>query len=179
METALATMKEMLEARGFSTDEEFEVSKSYIVKNESGDKLLVMSIADAKLGINNAKQIEIARNEYNVNHIVILHNKVVTPFAKTAINNIETETNSRIELFGTSELAFNITNHSLVPKHELMPLQFKKELLKFFKIHEKRLPIIKCTDPIAKFYGATAGDLFRITRIHEDGRCMPYFRIVT
>ena len=69
-----------------------------------------------------------------------------------------------IELFHEDELVFNITHHNLVPKHEIVDNDIKKELMKHYKITEKQFPYIYTNDPICKYYKGAHGDLFRITR---------------
>lgn len=71
-----------------------------------------------------------------------------------------------VEVHTLGRLQFNITKHSLVPKHEV--IHDKKEvdvLLENFKLKNKfQLPILLKTDPIAKYYGMKSGDVVKITR---------------
>jgi DNA-directed RNA polymerase subunit H (RpoH/RPB5) len=71
----------------------------------------------------------------------------------------------KIHIFLGDHLLFNITKHFLVPKHHLMT---SDETKMFLKDKEKgfiqKLPKIYETDPISRFYGAKAGQIFKITR---------------
>lgn len=71
----------------------------------------------------------------------------------------------RITIFLGDYMLFNITKHFLVPQHHLMTQDEHKE---FLKDKEKgfvyKLPKIYDTDPISRFYGAKAGQIFKIIR---------------
>ena len=73
---------------------------------------------------------------------------------------------------------FNVLEHELVPKHEILSEEEKKELLKKYNITEKQLPKILASDPVVKAIGAKPGDVIRIIRnSHVAGRSV-YYRIV-
>ena len=71
----------------------------------------------------------------------------------------------RITIFLGDYMLFNITKHFLVPQHHLMT---PEEMKDFLKDKEKgfiyKLPKIYDTDPISRFYGAKAGQIFKIIR---------------
>lgn len=78
----------------------------------------------------------------------------------------------------TEKKEFDITEHFLVPKHEVMATKEKEKLLKDFNITEKQLPHILRSDPAAKEIGAKLGDVVKITRKSQvAGKCY-YYRIV-
>nr|BAS01487.1 RNA polymerase I, II and III 24.3 kDa subunit [Lotharella vacuolata] len=72
-----------------------------------------------------------------------------------------------VELFYEYELVLNAVKHYLVPDHELLYFLEKKKLLDCYKIKESQLPKILINDPIARYYGARKGDIFKITRYSE------------
>ena len=59
---------------------------------------------------------------------IIIYNKGITPLAKQNITELSDVL--KIEFFDESELVINITKHELVPKHLLITLEEKKNLLK-------------------------------------------------
>lgn len=71
-----------------------------------------------------------------------------------------------ISIFLGDNLLFNCTKHFLVPKHVLLTEEEKTNLLK--ESGEKnfvgRLPKIFDTDPIARYFGAFPGQIFKIMR---------------
>lgn len=72
----------------------------------------------------------------------------------------------------------DITNHVLVPKHEILTSSEKKELLKRYNIGEYNLPSINIEDPVVKKIGAKPGDVLRIIRASRTSGKSLYYRIV-
>jgi DNA-directed RNA polymerase subunit H len=62
------------------------------------------------------------------------------------------------------ERSYNIFEHQLVPKHELLSKKEAEELMKEFHIRPHQLPYIRTSDPAADTLGAKMGDILRITR---------------
>jgi DNA-directed RNA polymerase subunit H (RpoH/RPB5) len=77
------------------------------------------------------------------------------------------EAGSNIQVFGISELQFNVSKHSLVPKHE--PVRDDAEIARIIKdciIKSKfQLPLIHNTDPMARYLALKPGELVRILRL--------------
>ncbi len=69
-----------------------------------------------------------------------------------------------IELLPTSFPVFEIFNHALVPKHEMLTDEEKKQLLSEYKIQPYQIPHITSVDPVVKAIGAIPGDILRIIR---------------
>jgi DNA-directed RNA polymerase I, II, and III subunit RPABC1 len=80
------------------------------------------------------------------------------------------------EIFWYKSLTYNITLHSLVPKHELIELYKKDELKKIFYLNSiESLPTILTKDPVAKYYNMRHGDICKITRnISNVGESISY-----
>lgn len=62
-----------------------------------------------------------------------------------------------IEKFREAELLVNITEHVLVPKHEVLSDEAKKELLTRYRVKESQLPKMLIADPVARYYGLKRG----------------------
>ena len=77
-------------------------------------------------------------------------------------------------IFWINQLTFNVTEHHLVPKHEIISQEELDQLIKNLNIKNvNSLPSIKMTDPISKFYGIKEGQVFKITRRSESsGECV-------
>ncbi len=69
----------------------------------------------------------------------------------------------RIELLPKTFPVFDIFEHALVPKHEILTEE-EKQLLSQYRIQPYQLPQIKASDPSVKVIGAKPGDILRIIR---------------
>lgn len=74
-------------------------------------------------------------------------------------------------------ISFNVLDHFLVPKMEILSEKEKKELFEKMKINENNLPLIKVTDPAAKALNAKVGDIIKIERKDEPATYY-YYRLV-
>lgn len=75
-------------------------------------------------------------------------------------------------------MSFKITEHELVPKHEILSKEEKEALLKNLNISEKQLPKIFDSDPVVEELGAKIGDVIKITRNSRVAEKSIYYRIV-
>jgi DNA-directed RNA polymerase I, II, and III subunit RPABC1 len=138
----------------------------------------------------------------NVSRAIIVVQAHLTPFARQSL--LETERSKyHIEQFHEQELLVNITQHVLVPEHQLLsgarpaaaaasraagrltcvarrsapaPADDeKRQLLERYKVKEGQLPRIQTHDPVARFYGLKRGNVVRILRPSETaGRYVTY-----
>jgi DNA-directed RNA polymerase subunit H len=70
----------------------------------------------------------------------------------------------KVELLPKSFPVFEIFDHKLVPKHEILDEKEKKAVLTQYKIQPYQMPQIKATDPAVKAIGAKPGDMLKIIR---------------
>jgi len=74
---------------------------------------------------------------------------------------------------------FNILDHELVPKHEIISEKEREELIKKYGITSlKQLPRIFTSDPVVKAIGAKPGDIIKITRKSPTAGETVYYRVV-
>lgn len=76
------------------------------------------------------------------------------------------------------ELPFKVTDHFLVPRHELMTREQADEVLKKYNAAPDQFPFVSSNDPAAKSIGAKPGDFVRITRRSETAGETVYYRYV-
>jgi DNA-directed RNA polymerase subunit H len=69
-----------------------------------------------------------------------------------------------VELLPKSFPVFDIFEHALVPRHEILTEKEQNELLAQYKIQPYQMPQIKSTDPAVKAIGARPGNILRIIR---------------
>ena len=68
------------------------------------------------------------------------------------------------EVFTMDELLVVVIDHNYVPQHLLLSEDDKNEYLNTFKHHLRDMKKILVRDPVARFYGAKVGDMFKIIR---------------
>lgn len=71
-----------------------------------------------------------------------------------------------------------ITQHELVPKHEIMKKPELEGMLKKYGLKAENLPKILDTDPAAKAIGAKRGQVLKITRKSLTAGESVYYRAV-
>ncbi|MCK5563224.1 DNA-directed RNA polymerase subunit H [Candidatus Bathyarchaeota archaeon] len=69
-----------------------------------------------------------------------------------------------IELIPRIFPSFNIFDHVLVPKHEIVDPDDREKLLKEYRVYPYQLPRLKASDPAVLAIGAKPGDVVRIIR---------------
>jgi len=69
-----------------------------------------------------------------------------------------------IELLPRTFPAFDIFEHKVVPRHEILTPEEEKQLLAEYKVHPYQLPQIKASDPAVKAIGAKPGEILRVIR---------------
>ncbi|MCW3977024.1 MAG: DNA-directed RNA polymerase subunit H [Candidatus Bathyarchaeota archaeon] len=60
--------------------------------------------------------------------------------------------------------SFNIFDHVLVPKHEIVKPDEREKLLHEYRVEPFQLPHLKASDPAVVAIGAKPGDIVRIIR---------------
>jgi DNA-directed RNA polymerase subunit H len=70
----------------------------------------------------------------------------------------------KVELLPKSFPVFELFEHNLVPKHEILDDKEKAQILTQYKIQPYQMPQIKSTDPAVKAIGAKPGDMLKIIR---------------
>ena len=77
---------------------------------------------------------------------------------------------TELEIFYEHEMIYNVTKHVLVPKHELLDEKHTKLIFKKFG---KKIPSIKSTDRVSRYYNGKPNQIFKIYRNNEI-----FFRLV-
>jgi DNA-directed RNA polymerase subunit H len=83
--------------------------------------------------------------------------------------------NKKDEVF---ESEVKVTDHVLVPKHEILSEEEKKEILTKFNATEEQFPFLFSSDPVVREIGAKPGDMVRISRVSDTAGETTYYRFV-
>ena len=142
-------------------------------ETDAEDQLFVFLPDDDKVGAKTIKQYCEMMKEASVSHAILVVKQGVTPFAKTALQ--EMASTYLIEHFRDAELLVDVTEHRLVPAHALLSPEDRQALLDRYKLRAEQLPRIQRTDPVARYYGLKVGDVVKIVRPSETaGRYVTY-----
>jgi DNA-directed RNA polymerase I, II, and III subunit RPABC1 len=72
---------------------------------------------------------------------------------------------TKYEYFKIKHLLFNITHHSIVPKHEILSIDETNKIMERYDVKSRsQFPKILATDPVARYYDVQPGQLVKITR---------------
>lgn len=110
--------------------------------------------------------------------IIVVHKRPNNTIMKT-VKDFQQVKDLRIEFFTYNELVINITKHVLQPKFVVCSKKTKDKLLEQYAITGNQLPKMSPQDPIARYYGARAGKLFKIERKSENAGSYLTYRIVS
>lgn len=186
----------MLRDRGFLVDPEMEIDADFqsftmsyeattpavfnaiYEHRETGEKVKTRFDSPDKVTGTELKEWIAAMQNDRIHHVIfILKEGIFTPNARRNIDKLRAK-GFYIECFEQKEVLINITEHSLVPKHEPLSKESKEELLNRYHITDTQLPRIFKTDPVCRYLGVEPGTVLKITRKSEtSGRYVTY-RIV-
>eukprot|EP00038_Savillea_parva_P030302 m.76937 g.76937 ORF g.76937 m.76937 type:complete len:220 (+) comp9099_c0_seq1:104-763(+) len=134
------------------------------LEHSEEDGVLALFFPESKkVGIADVRTILENVKDDAISGAIVVVQAGMTPSAKKAINDAH-QTICKIEAFDEAELIVNITEHSMVPSHKLLTPEGKRELLERYKLKEHQLPRIKVSDPVARYYGLTRGQVVKIIR---------------
>lgn len=143
--------------------------------DDSTDQIMVFWPEDEKVGVNPIKALAQKMRELGAKSALIIVRQDVTAFAKKGIGYIQTQQKIVLQVWRECDLLVDITEHELVPTHEVLDDHAKRELLKRYRLKPGQLPRIQHKDPVARYYGMEKGQVVKITRNSETaGRYITY-----
>lgn len=133
---------------------------SYLVEDpKEKRKLLLWCVPkEGTVGVTSVNKFQKAMKEAEVEEGIIITGGRYTYTVKQEAKK------KKVELLPKTFPVFDIFEHTLVPKHEILTEKEKQELLSQFKVQPYQLPKIKASDPAVKVIGAKPGDILRIIR---------------
>ena len=157
------TLSEMFHDRGYEKEAELlsnlDIKEKIIFNIDIDDYIKIIFNLSKKIKMAEIKKL--IMEESFKKYIIVTLDKLSQANIKSV-----NELNLDVQFFHVSELLFNITKHSLVPKHVLIndDKQIKSIMEKFSVKSKAQLPILLKNDPVAKYHDAKPGNLMMITR---------------
>jgi DNA-directed RNA polymerase subunit H len=84
----------------------------------------------------------------------------ITAKTQEAIYSYDTQ----VEIFKFNKLQFDITEHMLVPPHEVLTKEEGENVLETYRARKRDMPLIRSNEDVAKYYNMKAGEITRIYR---------------
>jgi len=133
---------------------------TYVVETpKEKQKVLIWCIPEEKtVGITYLNRIIKAMKEAEIKRGILITSGRYTHAVR------QTAKKKKIELLPKTFPVFDIFEHQLVPKHEILTEKEKKKVLEQYRVQPYQLPQIKASDPAVKVIGAKPGDILRIIR---------------
>ena len=188
--TVLTNIIKMLTNRGLLKKENEKTNIEKVLSIESDDLLYKIKL-DTKIEQHDTLIIKlILQNISSVaknSTIMEFFNKysqvpkivVVKSISNKIIYNMKNDSEyPNTEIFLEVEMMINIIEHVSVPKHVLLSDTEKLQVLDEYQAKHREVPDILVTDPIARYYNAKVGQMFRIHRASETSGIAPYYRLV-
>jgi DNA-directed RNA polymerase subunit H (RpoH/RPB5) len=148
---------------------------NYDILGTKGDKRLLVKFTLDK-DVVNRQDVITFRN--NVNDTYGEDTNVIYVVKVKPNTFVYKEIKENDEIFLMSELVFNRTKHRLVPKHVLMTEVEKRDVLTTYDCRDTQIPRMVTTDYIARYFGAKAGDMFKIFRPSPSSGMYITYRVV-
>lgn len=150
-----------------------EIHNIVVMKRGANEKILVRVILKSNIvGVHYIRDMKKEIEQKGFKGGILIGNRFTHAATREARNN-------HIEILLEASLPiFNIFDHELVPKHEILPEKEVHKLLSKYRIKPYQLPRIKASDPIVKIMGAKPGDILKITRKSATARSYVSYRYV-
>ncbi|KAG7451059.1 DNA-directed RNA polymerase RPB5 subunit [Guyanagaster necrorhizus] len=137
------------------------------------DQIFVFFSDEKSVGVKSMRKLISILEEKSIQRGVIVFPGNMTPTARRVI--VAMASQYRLEEFSETDLLVNIVHHTLVPRHDVLTPEQKKNLLERYRLKETQLPRIQLADPVARYYGLRRGQVVKITRPSEtSGRYASY-----
>ncbi|KAG2424991.1 hypothetical protein HXX76_014149 [Chlamydomonas incerta] len=192
---AFATIQEMLADRGEDASglegigppelERLANSQSIFTFEVHPSLLLIfyltkMKVAEFKTAMfGKSKDIDVSTMDaYRDKRCMFVFKEDVTSVNRRSLAEFWTE--DQIEVFNIRELQYNVSKHSLVPRHDKVPAEEVDSLLQRYNLRSRaQMPTIHVSDPMARYLGLRIGDVVKIQRPSQTAGHYYYYRAVT
>ena len=137
-----------------------EDAVGYIVEiPREKQKALIWCIPEeGTVGITSINRLQKAMKDVNLERGIIITSGRYTHAVKQSAKK------KKVELLPRTFPVFDIFEHKLVPRHEILTEEEREQILAQYKVQPYQLPQIKASDPAVKAIGAKPEDILRIIR---------------
>ncbi len=136
-----------------------------VYENDKGNRMLVyyadVPKTSTQLGVNEVGDAIVDMDKFKLHDAVIITSKQLSPHAVKHVNGLVAY---NIQIFLEEEMAYDPTEHFLVPKHIPLTLTEQREFLEKNNLSIDQMPILMTDDPIIKYLGLRGGRIVRIER---------------
>ena len=166
IETVIKTLCRIIYERKYSNKSLKEIFEK--LKPIINDDQMLFTIDDKKFGIKFVSNfLTTIKKEASIENFLEKNSDVhkfviINRHSDRAVKQILENKNT--EVFTMDELLIVVIDHYLVPQHILLSSDEKENYLTIFNHQIRDMKKILLNDPIAKFYGAKVGDMFKIIR---------------
>jgi DNA-directed RNA polymerase I, II, and III subunit RPABC1 len=140
------------------------------------DQLMVFWTDGGKVGVGPIRNFFDQLQAHGVKRGILVVENAVSPFGKQALATFRPT--HVVEYFSYAELKFDITTHSMVPRHRVLSKEERKQLFESLQITPVNLPRMQPTDPVARYFGMDRMDVVEITRKSKETDTYVTYRIV-
>ncbi|XP_015931704.1 DNA-directed RNA polymerases II and IV subunit 5A-like [Arachis duranensis] len=146
-------------------------------KDNPSEQIYVFFPSKRKVGVGEIKAYTKRMHSQKVFNAILVCQEKITEFAQRSITEISSQFHWVV--FQENELLFNVTEHELVPVHQVLTDAEKNALLEKYTLEGTQLPKIQVDDPVAKYYGLKPGQVVKIIKPSETaGRYVTYRYVV-
>lgn len=138
--------------------EKLKNAKGIFINTPKGKSIIYCIPTEGTVGVQYINQLAKLMQEKNLESGIIVTNGRYTQAARKKARANE------IELIPKIFPVFDLFEHDLVPKHEILKADERAELLSKYRVEPYQLPRIKKSDPAITAIGAKVGDIVKILR---------------
>jgi len=166
IQTVIKTLCRIISERKYSNKSLKDIFNK--LKPIINDDQMLFTIDDKKFGIKFVSNfLTTIKKEASIENFLEKNSEVhkfviINRLSDRAVKQILEHKNT--EVFTMDELLIVVIDHYLVPQHILLSPEEKENYLTTFNHQIRDMKKILLNDPIAKFYGAKVGDMFKIIR---------------
>ncbi|KYH38868.1 MAG: DNA-directed RNA polymerase subunit H [Candidatus Bathyarchaeota archaeon B23] len=176
----------IIKYRGLEVEEvEREGNKVYYYLRRGEDRYVILCVLGEKtIGISYIRDLKEKVEQKGAARGILIGGGHYTYSARSTVERLNDEVTREgrsrlIELIPPSLPAFDIFQHELVPIHEILSEEERREVLEQYHVKPYQLPWIKASDPIAIIVGAEPGDILRVRgRSETAGEYISYRYVV-